>query len=44
MSEMRMRWLTGWVTHPSFWIDLAIVAALGAAVIFVVVVMLLGWP
>ena len=39
MSEMRMRWLTGWVTHPSYWGDVAIVAVLGAAVIFVVVVM-----
>jgi hypothetical protein len=39
---MRKRWLPGWLTRPSFWVDLAIVAALGAAVIFVVVVML-GW-
>jgi hypothetical protein len=39
---MRMRWLTGWITHPSYWVDVAIVAALVAAVIFVVVVML-GW-
>jgi hypothetical protein len=39
---MRMRWLTGWITHPSLWVDTAIVAALVAAVIFVVVVML-GW-
>jgi hypothetical protein len=37
---MQMRWLTGWITHPSRWIDVAIVAALGATVIFVVVVML----
>ena len=42
MSEMRMRWLTGWVTHPSYWVDVAIVAALGAAVIFIVMAML-GW-
>ncbi len=41
---MRMRWLTGWITHPSYWVDVAIVAVLGAAVILVVVVMLLGWP
>jgi hypothetical protein len=40
MSEMRMRWLIGWVAHPSRWVDVAIVAALGAAVIFVVAAML----
>jgi hypothetical protein len=33
---MRMRWLTGWITTPSPWIGVAIVAALVAAVIFVV--------
>jgi hypothetical protein len=37
---MRKRWLPGWVTHPSFWIDVAILAALGTALIFTVVVML----
>ena len=37
---MRKRWLTRWVTHPSFWIDIAIATVLGVAVIFVVVVML----
>jgi hypothetical protein len=37
---MRMRWLTGWITHPSPWIDVVIVAALVVAMIFVVVVML----
>jgi hypothetical protein len=31
MREMRMRWLTGWVTHPSFWVDIATAAVLGAA-------------
>jgi hypothetical protein len=28
---MTPRWLTGWVTHLSFWVDVAIAAALGAA-------------
>jgi hypothetical protein len=37
-----MRWLTGWVTHPSRWVDVAITVVLGATVIFVVGVML-GW-
>jgi hypothetical protein len=42
---MWMRWLTGWTTHPSRWIDVAILAAIGAAVILVVVVMMMrGWP
>ena len=40
---MRMRWLTGWITHPSRWIDVALFTAIGAAVILVLVVML-GWP
>jgi hypothetical protein len=35
---MRKRRL--WVTRPSFWIDVAIVAALGAALIFTLVVIL----
>jgi hypothetical protein len=39
---MTPRWLTGWLTRPTLWIDLAILAALCAALIFVVVVML-GW-
>jgi hypothetical protein len=39
---MTPRWLTGWVTPPSRWVDGAIVAALAAAVIFIVV-MMLGW-
>jgi hypothetical protein len=37
---MRMRWLIDWITRPSVWVDAAIVAALVAAVIFVVVVMI----
>jgi hypothetical protein len=40
---MRTRWLTGWITHPSRWIDVALFAAIGLAVLFIVVVML-GWP
>jgi hypothetical protein len=35
------RWLGRWITYLSLWVvDVAILAALGAAVIFVVVVML----
>jgi hypothetical protein len=37
-----MHWLRRWITYPSLWIDVAIMVVLGAAVIFVVVVML-GW-
>ena len=40
MSEKRRRWLTGWVTHPSYWVDVAIVAGLGSAAIFAVLVSL----
>ena len=39
---MRKRWLPGWLTRPRFWVDLVIVVALGAVLIFVVGVML-GW-
>jgi hypothetical protein len=39
---MRMRWLTGWITHPSLWIDVTLFTTIGAAVILVIVVML-GW-
>ena len=33
MSEMRMRWLTGWITDPSPWIDVVIGAAVVGAVV-----------
>ena len=37
------RWLRRWITYLILWaVDIVILAALGAAVIFVVVVML-GW-
>jgi hypothetical protein len=39
---IRMRWLKGWITHPRLWLDVAVFAAIGAAVIFAMVV-LLGW-
>jgi hypothetical protein len=34
MSEMRMRWLTGWITDPSPWIDIALFVAVVGAVVF----------
>ena len=36
MSEMRMRWLTGWITDPSPWIDIALAAATVGAVVFMI--------
>ena len=36
MSEMRMRWLTGWITDPSPWIDVVIGAAVVGAVVFMI--------
>ena len=36
MSEMRMGWLTGWITDPSPWIDIAIFVAVVGAVLLVV--------
>ena len=35
---MKRRWLTGWLTHPSTWIDFAIFAAIGAVLALDVVV------
>ena len=32
---VRLHWLTGWITHPSQWIDIVIFVALVGAVIFV---------
>jgi hypothetical protein len=32
------RWLTGWLTHPSTWIDVAIFAAIGAVLVLNIVV------
>jgi hypothetical protein len=41
---MRRRWRRRRITYLSLWVvDVAILAALGAAVIFVVVVVMLGW-
>jgi hypothetical protein len=31
-----MRWLTGRITHPSPWVDVAIVAAVSGAVVFMI--------
>ena len=36
MSEMRMRWLTGWITDPSPWIDITLFVAVVAAVVFMI--------
>ena len=36
MSEMRMRWLTGWITDPSPWIDIALFVAVVGAVVFMI--------
>jgi hypothetical protein len=38
-----MRWLTGWITHPSPWIDVAIWAAVGATLLPLLSVMF-HWP
>jgi hypothetical protein len=38
-----MRWLMRWITHPSHWIDVALFAAIGVALILVIVVMF-DWP
>jgi hypothetical protein len=35
---VRLHWLTGWIDHPSPWIDIAIFAAIVGVVIFGILV------